>query len=161
MCIRDSYDCAGNLVCNNVKCEPPPPPYVDGSLCGDNGDCGPNNNGLYCDAGTCRPVKQVGEDCTLNACNTYEYERCDVDGTGKCLAPSIGGEGTPCDMFQGKACAPGLLCSAPDFGDGVCFRPRGDGENCSATDPLLGCGFGLRCLLFTCTAADEPVCLNP
>ncbi|MCE9572169.1 MAG: hypothetical protein K8W52_03345 [Deltaproteobacteria bacterium] len=155
----ESYDCVGNLTCVGGHCTAPLV-YGDGTPCGTNGACGADSGGLYCDAGTCRARKHVGESCTFNSCDWYRYERCDVGGSDTCVAPVIGGEGSPCDEFEGQACATGLLCSTT-LTSGVCFRPRADGEACSATDLAQGCAFGLRCVLGQCSAADQPVCLNP
>lgn len=159
----DNNDCLGLLECNdsNMMCEEPPDWAVD-DACDDQaeifGECGYPFSNLYCNSGTdqCTAVPAVGEACdnapVLIPCSIFEYEWCDLSGTGNCAGPNtVNTEGLTCNIgfFDDPTneCAAGMACSTFDSDMngplGVCYVPREEGETCNNDDqqclPLLNC----------------------
>jgi hypothetical protein len=154
-CFEDE-ECLGRMICDKESnaCAKLGS-YQEGSSCQSiETGCGFPTTDLYCDGDTmkCVRYKALGESCGLvkNLCKLTAYETCSVAAGNKCVAPTSVSENDPCNIFTGKECATGLICSNP-FAGGTCVRPRGQGETCTEATP---CHFMLTCVAGTCEYND-------
>jgi hypothetical protein len=102
----------------------------------------------------CAPFREIGETCGFptgdGLCRVFVYQTCkDVEGTMRCVAPQIVGEGADCGFFSGLKCNVGLRCMDHDANaetNDQCVVPLGVGEECdedsSLCDQLLECHGG-------------------
>jgi len=149
-CIEND-DCSGRLSCNSVSFQcVAEQTWSLGDTCATfEDDCGFPFSDFYCNEGTmqCVAYLAVGATCTAGAglCSLFEYEYCDEQGTGRCIASTSRNLGQSCGIEMGEKCADGLICSVPFGGGGECVDPM-PGSACDSTNSDdFSCGIFLEC----------------
>jgi hypothetical protein len=152
-------DCLGTLVCNSVsgECQRASSWAIGDACTAMTDDCAAFETNLFCNGQTeeCEEFLELGEICTGGAglCNFAQKEFCDALGSGTCAGATTVGENQECNLFLGRVCADGLLCSG--LAEGTCIEPAQEGDDCDENDdqPCLG-GLFLECVSSKCQLGD-------
>ena len=139
-------ECGDGLICRAGSCELP---GAVGESCFEDQDCAGR---LVCFDCACRAAGEEGTPCAVNECTAglacnlgYLYFK--GDGFGRCVVPSNGEIGQPCEDTLGTTwCTAGLACN---FGTHTCEMPGSAAHGAPCADKAWSgtefCAPGLEC----------------